>query len=331
MSDFKNQHIYYDLNKLLSFNKLLNISIGARGLGKSYAAKRWAINNWLKNKKQFVYLRRYKTEFNNIKNYFSDIEDRYPDHSFKVANGCFYIDDEVAGYYMALSTSQTQKSNSFPDVNIIIFDEFIIDKGRVTYIKGEVQLFLDVIETIARTRDDVRVLMISNAISSINPYFLYFNIYPHDGDKFISKEQVVVEINKNQDFINYKKQTKFGQLIDGTNYGRYSIENEFLRDDKTFIEHMTGKSFCWYGLKYEDVVYSCWYNQPSGFLYVTKKDVPENIDIFAITTDDHRPNMLLLARSSTTFKKLKEAYQYGQIRFDCLQSKSAFLEIIQML
>ena len=35
MSDFKNQHIYYDLNKLLSFNKLLNISIGARGLGKS--------------------------------------------------------------------------------------------------------------------------------------------------------------------------------------------------------------------------------------------------------------------------------------------------------
>ena len=68
MSDLEHQNIYYDMSKLLSFNKFLNISIGARGLGKSYAAKRWAINNWLKNKKQFVYIRRYKTEFNNIKN-----------------------------------------------------------------------------------------------------------------------------------------------------------------------------------------------------------------------------------------------------------------------
>ena len=87
-------------------------------------------------------------------------------------------------------------------MSIIIFDEFIIDKGRITYLNGEVQLFLDMIETIARTRDDVRVLMISNAISSINPYFLYFNVYPHDGDKFICKDQVVVEINKNTDFVN---------------------------------------------------------------------------------------------------------------------------------
>ena len=91
MSDLEHQSIYYDLNKLLSFNKFLNISIGARGLGKSYAAKRWAINNWIRNRKQFVYIRRYKTEFNNIKNYFSDIADRYPDHTFEVKKGCFYF------------------------------------------------------------------------------------------------------------------------------------------------------------------------------------------------------------------------------------------------
>ena len=331
MSDLEHQNIYYDLNKLLSFNKFLNISIGARGLGKSYAAKRWAINNWLKNKKQFVYLRRYITEFDNIKNYFSDIVDRYPDHKFEVKKGCFYIDDEVAGYYIGLSTSQTQKSNSFPNVSIIIFDEFIIDKGRITYLKGEVQLFLDMIETIARTREDVRVLMISNAISSINPYFLYFNIYPHDGDKFICRDQVVVEINKNTDFVNYKKTTKFGQLIADTDYGKYSIENEFLRDDKSFVCKMSGKSICWYGLKYEDVEYSVWYNQPSGFVFVTKKQTPDNIDIYAITTDDHKPNMILLSRSNEIFKKLKMAYDYGQVRFDCLQSKTAFLNIIQLL
>ena len=240
MSDFKNENIYYDLTKLLSFNKMLNMSIGARGLGKSYAAKRWAINGWLKNKKQFVYLRRYKTEFNNIKNYFSDIKDRYPEHEFSVGKGCFYIDGEVAGYYIGLSTSQNNKSNSYPDVDKIIFDEFIIDKGRVNYLRGEVQVFLDIIETIARTRDDVRVLMISNAISSINPYFMYFNIFPHSGDVFIQKEQIIVEINKNTDFVNFKKQTRFGQLIQDTKYGAYAIDNEFLRDNDSFIEKMSG-------------------------------------------------------------------------------------------
>lgn len=331
MSDLKNKNIYYDLGKLLSYNKFLNISIGSRGRGKSYAAKKWAINGWLKNRKQFVYIRRYKTEFSNIKNYFSDIQDIYPDHEFSVNRGCFYIDGEVAGYYIGLSTSQNNKSNSYPDVDKIIFDEFIIDKGKVTYIKGEVQLFLDMIETIARTRDDVRVLMISNAISSINPYFLYFNIYPHEGDKVICKEQIVIDIDKNNDFIEYKKQTKFGKLIDDTAYGRYAIENEFLRDNKSFIEKMSGKSFCWYGLKYEDIIYTVWYNQPTGFLYITKKQPSVNDDIYAITTADHKPNMILLERKNTVFKKLKDAYEYGQVRFDCLQSKSAFYEIINLI
>lgn len=331
MSDFNNESIYYDLSQLLSYNKFLNISIGARGRGKSYAAKRWAINGWLKNKKQFVYIRRYKTEFNNIKNYFSDIQDRYPDHEFSVNKGSFLIDKEVAGYYIPLSTSQNNKSSSYPNVDKIIFDEFIIDKGKISYIKGEVQILLDLIETIARTRDDVRVLMISNAISTINPYFLYFNIYPHEGDKVICKDQIVIHIDKNSDFVNFKKQTKFGQLIADTAYGKYSIENEFLRDDKTFIEKMSGRSICWYGLLYNDVTYTVWYNQMSGYVFVTKKELPQGFDLYAITTPDHKPNIVLINHTSSIFKKLKEAYEYGQIRFDCLQSKSAFCEIMNFI
>ena len=331
MSDLENKNIYYDLNKLLSYNKFLNISIGARGRGKSYAAKRWCINGWIKNKEQFVYVRRYMTEFENINNYFSDIADIYPNHEFEVRNGCFYIDGAIAGYYMALSKSQQQKSNSYPQVKRIVFDEFIIDKGRITYLKNEVEVFLDIIETIARTRDDVRVLMISNAISSINPYFLHFGIFPHEGDRIICKEEIVVDIDKNQAFIDYKKQTKFGRLIADTSYGKYSIENEFLRDNKSFIEKMSGVSICWYGIKYEGQVYSIWYNQPSGYVFITKKDMPSSCELYAITTDDHKPNMVLLSRSKQVFKNLLTAYEYGSVRFDCLQSKAAFQNIIQLL
>ena len=113
--------------------------------------------------------------------------------------------------------------------------------------------------------------------------------------------------------------------------GAYTIDNEFLRDNDSFIEKMSGKSFCWYGLKYEDVTYSVWYNQQSGFVFITKKPLSEYDDVYAITTSDHKPNMLLLQHNHSVFKKLKEMYEYGQIRFDCLQSKTAFYEMINLM
>ena len=138
--------MYYHLDKILSYNKIINFVIGNRGGGKSYAAKKWCIQGFLKNKKQFVYLRRYNTEFADIKNWFSDVGKEYTDIEFNVDGGKFYINNEVAGYYMSLSTAQQHKSNSYPDVDKIIFDEFIIDKGRVTYLKNEVMSFLDLFE-----------------------------------------------------------------------------------------------------------------------------------------------------------------------------------------
>ena len=202
--------IYYDLNKLLSHNKILNFVIGPRGGGKSFAAKKWAINGWLKNRKEFIYLRRYNTELLEIGNWFSDIASFYPEHEFAVEGGHFFIDGEVAGYYIALSTSQQKKSVSYPNVNKIIFDEFIIDKGRVTYLKEEVQMFLDFYETVARLREDVTALLIANAITVVNPYFTYFHIYPKSNSKFITKSEVCVEIYRNDDFMAKKKNTKFG-------------------------------------------------------------------------------------------------------------------------
>lgn len=54
--------MYWDINKSLSYNALFNFIIGARGVGKSYGAKKLAIQNFLKKGKQFVYVRRYKEE-----------------------------------------------------------------------------------------------------------------------------------------------------------------------------------------------------------------------------------------------------------------------------
>ena len=327
----QNDNIYYSLQKILSHNKIMNFIIGNRGGGKSFEAKRWAISGFLKNKKQFVYVRRYKTELVDIKNFFSDIEFMFPNVEFLVEGGRFYINGQVAGYYMPLSTAQQHKSNSYPEVDKIIFDEFILDKGKNTYLKGEVQVFLDLFETIARMRDDVRAVLIANAISVINPYFTYFKIYPRANDKFIVKGETVTEIYKSEAFIEKKKQTRFGKLIDGSQYGDYAIENMFLRDNKSFIEKMHGKSTVYIGMKYMGEDYAIYVNEPTDCLFFIKGKVPDSFTTFVMTTEDHMPNLLVLNKGSIVFQRLKQAYEFGKIRFDNINSKAAFYEIMQII
>ena len=53
---------WWDINKILSYNKLLNFVVGLRGGGKTYGSKKKVIQNFIRKHKQFVYIRRYKSE-----------------------------------------------------------------------------------------------------------------------------------------------------------------------------------------------------------------------------------------------------------------------------
>ena len=129
--------MFYDFNKLLSYNALLNFVIGERGVGKSFGAKKFVINDYLKNGNEFVYIRRYKTELDNAyEGFFEQLltTGLFTDHKFKIVASKkkvdkFYCDDQVCGYGVPLSTANILKSASFPKVKTLIFDEFLIDNG----------------------------------------------------------------------------------------------------------------------------------------------------------------------------------------------------------
>jgi predicted AAA+ superfamily ATPase len=98
--------MYYDYNDILSRNAMINFILTNRGLGKTYGIKKKFINNFLKKGEQFVYVRRYKTEFKKILTFFDDIADQFPNHSFKCTKNFAYIDDKVCGYFIPLSTAK---------------------------------------------------------------------------------------------------------------------------------------------------------------------------------------------------------------------------------
>ena len=116
--------MFYDYSKLLSYGALISFIIGERGVGKTYGAIKYVINNFLKTGNQFVYVRRYATELETSAPKFFDAiieNNEFEGHEFKVKTSKkltrFYIDGEICGYALPLSTAMILKSISFAKVN----------------------------------------------------------------------------------------------------------------------------------------------------------------------------------------------------------------------
>lgn len=264
--------MWYDVNETLSYNALLNFVLGPRGAGKTYSCKRKVIKNFLKDGAQFVYLRRYETELNHGKaqKFFDDIKGEFPNHELTVSRtGEFMCDDAVIGWPIPLSKASQFKSVPFPRVTFIIFDEFIIDQGLVRYLPNEVETFNEMYSTIARLRD-VKVLFLSNAITYTNPYFLYFGLEVPKNAKFFRRGDILVQYYVNEEYIDAAKSTRFGRLLENTNYAKYAIENAFLRDSDALIDKMPEGAVCRALVKIQARDLGV-YTTPGGVMFVSTK------------------------------------------------------------
>lgn len=325
--------MFYNPHDLLTHNALFSFVIGNRGAGKTYSSKKWAIKDFLKTGAQFIYLRRYKTEFDDFKNFFADVSSEFPDVTFEVKGKLLLINGELAGYGIALSTALTKKSVSYHLVNKIIFDEFVIDSKIIHYLSNEVTMFLEFYETVARMRDNVRALFLSNAVSVVNPYFMYWNIKPKSNRRFTKHGHILIEFVKNQEFVDAKYKTRFGQIIKGTKYGDYAVENVYLKDNNNFVGKKTGDARFEFSIVYNEYTYGFWTDYREGKCYVSRDYDPSSLLQFAVTDSEHKPNMMLIksANKSHLLKGAIDAYQGGWLWFEDIQIKNQSIEIFQLL
>lgn len=328
----KETEIFWDYRNTLSYNAMFNFIVGNRGGGKSYGVKEWCIEDFIKDGKQFVYVRRFSTEFKNIKTYWSDIQDQYPKHKFYIKGRNFYIDDKIAGYGLSLTTASKEKSTAFPKVNKIIFDEFLIDKGGfVRYLKDEVELFLNLVETVFRQRDG-RIIFLGNAISITNPYFAFFDIVmPTNTKKIYHKKGVLIQLVQDAGYIAMKKKTRMYQILEGTKFTKFAVDNEFLRDTGQFVIKSPQKLLYRCTIRSEGVHYGVWYAEEDGYLYVSQKFDLTNGLVYTTRVDEHTPNTILLKGSgkSVMIKDLIENYKMGLVRFDCVNTQNVVIDAVK--
>lgn len=325
--------IFYSPEKLLSYNALFNFVIGERGVGKTYGLSKFCVQDFLKNRNEFVYLRRYQSELSKsgpgfFKKFTKTGE--FEDRALEFKNGEFLIDGVVAGYALPLSTANILKSDdTYGNVKNIIFDEFIIDKGTYHYLRNEVEQLLDIIETIARLRD-VRVFFLGNAISISNPYFAYFDLsLPYGSEyKLFKNGLICVNYIKNLAYRSKKKASRFGQLIEGTAYGHYAIDNEWLRDSKAFIKKKTGNCHNYSVITIDGQRFGVWKNS-DGYVFISNDYDPNNPCVFAAESKDHDEQTILInARRSSWFRPVITGFRKGMLAFEDQKIKNSIMPLL---
>lgn len=181
---------YYSLSAILEKNADYNIIFGERSNGKTYAALAYMIINFVKTGEQGAYIRRWREDLrgkraeslfaNHVANgLISQVTNDKYNEVFYLSGKWFlsYYDadknkrfpcDKPFCYGFCLSEQEHDKSSSYPLITTVVFDEFIT---RRYYLPDEFMLFMNVLSTIIRQRDNVRIFMLGNTVNKFCPYF----------------------------------------------------------------------------------------------------------------------------------------------------------------
>lgn len=284
--------LWYDISNIEKKGCLFNAIISARSGGKTIAVKRRMVKEGLKGNK-FVYVRRLSKELDNKKMemFFAKMQSigYYDKYDLTYEKGVFYLDGEVIGYATGLSTSVNERSVDFVGVTDIYFEEFVLkEDSKHKYLKDEVFTFLELYSTIAR-QEDVRVWLIGNKIQEYNPYFLYFNLIPPKKGIKVWND-FAIEVWDNPKFIEYKKQSRFAKLTDGTGYNEYAILNESYENNLNFIRNTPPRSTPLFNVLYNRDYFMVWLCMDGSVQIDQSRDF--NFDITCIDEKDSAPDII---------------------------------------
>lgn len=314
--------MWYDGSKVLEKDCIFNFIVGGRGIGKSFYWKKHCLERFRDAGKQFIYLRRYKEELRGEKlgRLFDDLKAAgyFAEDKIYIKGKTIMFNDNPCGYVQSLSTANITKSDSFPYVESILFDEFLIETGTYHYLRNEPEALSSFYETVARNRNDVYLYLLSNAITVANPYFAYFNIrLPMKGARIWRRGEILLDMPRDGEFTDMRKASRFGSLIKDTKYGDYSINNEFLLDSETFIERKTGQCRPSCNLLFGSVIIGLWTDTTSGISYCSYDNDP-SLYSYSMSSDAHTYNTILTGGRFRPFhiKFLIEQYRTGSLRFE---------------
>ena len=336
---------YYNLHDLMTRGAAWNFIIGARGLGKTYADKRYGIKEAIKNGHEFIYLRRTDVEQKKKETFFRDIQEAFPDYDFRI-NGDkgeyrHHSWDEkqwrICCYFIALSQAGGLKSVAYPNVYTIIFDEIFPDNVR--FLSNEVNSFSEFYNTVDRWNDRVRVLFLSNAVQKANPYFAKYALDLTDQEakqlqfKTYCGGYICIELADYGGFSAKVSKSRFGQFLErfDPDYADYAIRNKFRDDSKDMVQDIP--EFAEYSYTLDTELYGSFgvFIDVAGksLNYYISRRVKRNSERhYTLDYSKVTEEVIYIKKSDDITKRMTNAYRLGKMFFDTSQVKADFNLVI---
>lgn len=325
----KLDNFYWNPNKSLTKNRNIMFFIGPRGVGKTYGIKKWCIKRFIKYDEQFIYMRRHESELETVSTLFNDLfgDEDFEGYNFRVAGREMQIkkdtdeDWSVMGFILALSTSYKFKATSYPKVKYLFYDEFLYEKGDVNKeLKQEINKFFNVLETVFRNRP-FKVFMVGNATTFETCYKYGLGLQePYDSNIWYHKTKpIMVEKVENPAYLQAKKDSVLGQLVKGTEYENYAIDNNFFYDNKSYIKKKKGNFRYVLGFYYKGVKYAIFTDDEKCIIDKT------NVEPGYIIKDEDmdKENLRVLFGTHPVIRYLKKFYNVGCMFYQNMEVKTA--------
>lgn len=335
---------YIDFNKLLGHQKLFYMILTDRGFGKSFATKRHLINDFLKRGKKFIYLRRYKDEMKLITTFFDDVQDYYPNHTFKVKGWNLYIDDKLCGVGLILSRYQNYKGGAFPDYDNLLFDEFLREKVKsVGYLNNDTEAFLSICDTVFRKRSGVKAILLSNTVNEVNPYFIDFKINRLNNSEYAYsqlpevRDKLLCYIRELDEEVKKRSQesSELRQVLGAIKkYSDVAINNKFSEDGSTFIKRKSKTAEFKVAIRISEwETYGIWFDYENVEIFVTQsyEKTTKNILAFSKETHNSKTQFVNSWKENYTMKKVITAFKNSQLYFENSTVKMTMFDLFSKL
>ena len=329
---------YYSLKNILKNNAVFNVIFGERSNGKTYDTLKHGLEQYFKDGSQLAYVRRWKEDITGKRGQavFSALIEN--NEIEKLSGGKFtgihyytgkfflcnydngkpiYSDSDVLGFLFALTDVEHDKSTSYPKVTSIIFDEFITNR---LYLPDEFVIFMNVISTIVRRRENVTIYMLGNTVNKYCPYFSEMGL-----NNVQDMEQGTIDLYSYGDSgltvaVEYCKNSKENQLKKSKKY--FAFNNPKLQMitggawELAIYPHLPMKYkpidvLLTYYIEFSDNIYSCEIIEKDGvtFTYIHQKTTPiKDLDNSIIYSLEHNPkpnyNRNILSPVTNTQKKI---------------------------
>lgn len=320
---------FFDIREFLSDLKPISIIIGGRGIGKTYSALSFLVEN----KEPFIYMRNTREQIEQCATDFGNPFKRlnmdkgwnlhiYPaKKNFNIVDS----DNEVIGYACALSTFENLRGIDLSEVKYIIFDEFI-ENRKLTF--DQFKTFVNMLETVSRNREllgeaPLICLLLSNSQSLNSPILMGYNLVPdiesmlQSGQQKMKKGSVLVMLPESE-ISELKKNTSTYQSLKGSRIYEENINNKFANDS-------------FYGIKKRNIrEYIPVCKIDDMYLYRHKSNNSYYVcSIQALSLPEYKSKDNALAFYSSFGRYLPIAYANGFLEFSDFTIKAKFMKIIE--